>query len=65
MLGVLLDVGRRTVTGWLRATGEENEFRQHYYHLEFYGQCNQMINDRLAKMTLDQLEKHFAVRRQA
>lgn len=56
MLGMFLAIGRRTVTTWLRASGEEKNFRQHYYQIARYGERSQPINDQLAKMTLEQLE---------
>ncbi len=56
MFGMFLAVGRRTVTSWLHTAGGEKNFRQHYYQIARYGEQSQEINDRLAKMTLEQLE---------
>jgi hypothetical protein len=52
-VGMLFAKGRRTVTGWLRAGGLQQDYRAYYYFLGSLGRKVQFVSSRLLRLLVD------------
>src|SRR5207244_3575228 len=52
-LGVLFARGRRTITSWLRAAGETQDYQDHYYFLGVLGRKTEWLAMSLLRLVLN------------